>query len=66
MGGESEEMGYQIYKIFKDQDWVRLYELPGYLYEIYLSAVTECQVEEMLFDLAEFCDKHDCSIEAIA
>jgi len=54
-----------MYKIFGKEEWWRLYELPGFLYEIYLTSVLECQVEELIFDLAEFCDKNDCSIERV-
>ena len=61
MAGESEEMGFQMYKVFRHEEWYRLYEVPGYLYEIYLSAVIECQIEETIYDLAEFCDENDCS-----
>lgn len=31
------------------------------MYEIYLSAVVECEVEDTIFDLFEFCDKKSCS-----
>ena len=43
-GSESDEMGFQVYSIFKDFDWARIYELPGYFYQIYLSADNECQL----------------------
>ena len=58
-------MGFQAYMIFKDFDWARLYELPGFVYEIFLSADQECQLEELIFDFAMFCDKHNCSLEKI-
>jgi len=51
--------------ILKDLVWSRLYELPGYIYAIYLSADSECQLEELVFDLAMFCDKHNCSTKKI-
>jgi hypothetical protein len=54
-----------MYKVFKYRTWKRLYEVPGYIYEIYLAAVVECQIEEFIFDLAEFCDENDCSPKKI-
>ena len=53
---EVQEMGYQIGLIFEHGAWARVYEIPSYLYEIYLSAVVECQLEEFIYDLLEFCD----------
>jgi hypothetical protein len=58
-------MGFYMYKIFKYETWGKIYEIPGYLYEIYLSAIVECQIEEFVYDLAEFCDENDCSPEKI-
>lgn len=54
-------MGFQLYTIVKVFDWARSYELPGYIYELFLTADTECQLEELVFDLAMFCDKNSCS-----
>ena len=65
MGPESQEMGYLLYMVFSQESWVRLYEVPGYVYEIYLSAFDECQLEETVYDLAEFCDINDCSPKKI-
>ena len=59
-------MGYQIYLITENWDWARMYELPGYTYQIYLSAVQECQLEALVYDLVRFCHDHSCSPSTIA
>lgn len=64
-GDESQEMGFHIYEILRHLKWGRLYEIPGYMYEIYLSAVVECQIEETIYDLAEYCDKDGCNAEKV-
>lgn len=58
-------MGFEMYKVFKYEEWGKIYLIPGYVYEIYLSAYVECQVEEFIYDLAEYCDENDCTIEKI-
>ena len=58
-------MGYQIYQIFHEEDWIRLYEVPGFSYEIYLSVVGECQMEELVYDIQVYCDQNDCAWTAI-
>jgi len=65
LGSESIDMGYEIYKIFQTSDWVRLYEVPGFSYEIYLSMVSECQMEELVYDIQVYCDTNDCAWSSI-
>lgn len=54
-------MIYHVYKVFFDQEWQNMFIVPGFVYDIYLSAVVDCQVEELIYDLFEFCDKHNCT-----
>ena len=58
-------MGYQIYTITENWDWARIYEVPSYVYQIYLSVVQECLLEELVYDLFRFCHDHECSPERI-
>lgn len=60
-GNQTEEMIYHVYKVFFDKEWENLFIVPGFVYDIYLSAVVDCQVEELVYDLFEFCDKHNCT-----
>jgi len=45
--------------------WVRLYEVPGYIYELYLTTTDQCEIVDVFYDLAEYCDSADCSLHKI-
>ena len=65
-GEESEIMGYRIAQLIKNEEWVKLYEVPGFVYDILIMAVDKCGLEENMYDLMAFCSNHDCSFEKLA
>ena len=64
-GETTEVMVYNFYEIIDYQIWYRLYEVPGYVYELWLVADQECQLEEAIYDIMVICDTHVCSLEKV-
>jgi len=64
-GQESMIVGYNLYSIFYDQSWLKLYEIPGMCYTLFTMFDNYCQIEEEFFDLWSFCHYHDCSPQTI-
>lgn len=64
-GEESEILLYKTYEIIEYEIWSRLYELPGYIYDLYLIADSECELEENIYDLMVICDTHNCTLERV-
>lgn len=62
-GEEAMDTGFQTYLVIYTMNWARLYEMPGYIYDIILMADKECELEESIYDLFEFCSLYDCTIE---
>lgn len=56
---------YNFYEICSYQVWSRLYEVPGYIYELWLVADQECQLEEAIYDMMVICDTHVCTLEKV-
>jgi hypothetical protein len=54
-----------VYEIYEYKIMYRLYELPAYLYDLYLIADSECELEEKIYDLMVICDTHICSLEKV-
>ena len=64
-GETTEVLLYKFYEILEYKIWSRLYELPGYIYELWLVADQECQLEESIYDIMVICDTHICSLEKV-
>lgn len=60
-------LGYNAYQIIKDVDtlWYKLYELPMKAYAFVEMIDEECDAEEFLYDMYNFCSNHNCSLDAI-
>ena len=58
-------MLYKIYEIMEYRIMHRIYELPGYFYDLYLIADSECELEENIYDLIVICDTHICTLEKV-
>lgn len=41
-GEEAEIVGYRVWFILEREQWLHLYEVPGFLYSLYLLATDEC------------------------
>ena len=44
---------------------MRLYEIPGKLYALYLVIANECQIEEFFYDFYVFCESNDCDFNNV-
>jgi hypothetical protein len=64
-GESTEVLLYKFFEIIEYEIWSRLYEIPGYVYELWLVADQECQLEESIYDLIVICDTHVCSLEKV-
>lgn len=60
-------LGYNSYQIIKEIDklWYKLYEFPLKFYAFAEMIDTECNAEELIYDMWYFCAFHDCSIYTI-
>jgi hypothetical protein len=64
-GETTEVQMFKFFEIIEYQIWSRLWEIPGYLYELWLVADQECQLEESIYDLIVICDTHVCTLEKV-
>ena len=64
-GETTEVLLYKFYEIVEYEIWERLWEVPGYLYELWLVADQECELEAGIFDLMVICDTHVCTLEKV-
>lgn len=48
-----------------DKLWYKLYELPLKAYAFYEMIDSECDAEELIYDMWYFCSYHNCTIESI-
>ena len=57
------DTGFNVYMIIRFFNWARLYEMPGYIYDLTIMADKECEIEESIYDVLEFCSNNDCTFE---
>ena len=55
-GEEMQIIGFETYSIFEYENWAELYELPGFLYQLWLMLDVSCELEDMLYDIMIFCE----------
>jgi hypothetical protein len=61
-GNQTENMIFLVYRVFFEGQLQNMFIVPGFVYDLYLSATQECQMEELVYDIFEFCDNHNCTV----
>jgi len=62
-GEEAMDTGFNVYIIIYFFKWARLYEMPGYVYDLFIMFDKECEIEESIYDIIDFCSTYDCTLE---
>jgi len=56
---------YYVQKITTTFDFMQIFQLMGLLYGLYYDVDFECNIENTLYDLSNFCFDHDCRFEKL-